>query len=308
MSHRLRIILATALVATIVRAQPTPDTGFKPPIEKPAYPQGSGPVVLIDEAHFNWHTATGRYLPFAELLRRDGYVVRASKFPFGKDALKKGNILVIANALNKRNDNNWVPPYPSAFTEEEIKAVHDWVNKGGSLLLIADHLPWPAAANKLASAFGVHYSPGHALDEKTLAEPMIFQRSNGSLAAHAITQGRSANERVDSVATFTGSAFRVDKGAEPLLIFAPGVVSFTPTNSWMFNTNSPRISVTDWYQGAVLRVGRGRVAVFGEAAMFSAQVDGPKREPFGMNTPEAKQNPQFILNLLHWLSGFLLDE
>lgn len=82
--------------------------------------------------------------------------------------------------------------------------------------MIADHLPWPAAANKLASAFGVHYSPGHALDEKTQADPMIFRRSDGTLAEHAITKGRAASERVDFVATFTGSAFRVDnvdKGA-----------------------------------------------------------------------------------------------
>lgn len=302
------IFIATALVTASVHAQPTPDTKFKPPIERPAYPQGTGPVVLIDEAHFNWHTATGRYLPFADLLRRDGYVVQASKSPFEKDAFKHGNILVIANALDERNSTNWFAPYTSAFLDKEIKAVHDWVNEGGSLLLIADHLPWPAAANKLASAFGVHYSPGHALDEKTLAEPMIFKRSEGSLAKHPITEGRSAKERVDSVATFTGSAFRVDNGGEPLLVFAPGVVSFTPTNSWMFKADTPRIPVAGWYQGAVLRVGKGRLAVFGEAAMFSAQVDGPKREPFGMNTPAAKQNPQFILNLLHWLSGFLLDE
>ena len=159
MKRRLIIFAVAALVAANVYAQPVPDTEFKPPIEKPAYSQGAGPVVMIDEAHHNWHTATGRYLPFADLLRRDGYVVQASKSPFSIDALKQGNILVIANALNKRNDNYWVPPYPSAFTDEEIKAVHDWVQGGGSLLLIADHLPWPAAADKLASAFGVHYSP-----------------------------------------------------------------------------------------------------------------------------------------------------
>ena len=299
------ILASAALVLSSLHAQPIPDAEFKPPVEQPAYPKGSGPVVIIDEAHFNWHTAAGRYLPFAELLRRDGYVVRSSKSTFDKDALQQGDILVIANALNERNNNYWVPPYPSAFRDEEITAVRDWVKEGGALLLIADHLPWPAAANKLASAFGVHYSPGHALDEKTQAEPMIFRRSDGTLAEHPITKGRAASERVDSVATFTGSAFRVDKGGEPLLIFGPGIVSFTPTNFWMFKADTPRIPVTGWNQGAVLRVGKGRAAFFGEAGMFSAQVDGPQRVPFGMNTPAARQNPQFILNLLHWLSGLL---
>jgi len=52
-------------------------------------------------------------------------------------------------------------------------------------------------------------------------------------------------------------------------------------------------------------VGRGRVAVFGEAAMFTAQVSGPERRPMGMNTPTAAQNPQFLLNVMHWLAGLL---
>ena len=132
--NRHLILAWAALVIGSAQAQPIPDTEFKPPVEKPAYPKGSGPVVMIDEAHCNWHTATGRYRPFAELLRRDGYVVRSSKSTFGKEALKQGNILVIANALHERNNNNWVPPYPSAFTDEEITAVRDWVKEGGALL------------------------------------------------------------------------------------------------------------------------------------------------------------------------------
>jgi hypothetical protein len=55
-------------------------------------------------------------------------------------------------------------------------------------------------------------------------------------------------------------------------------------------------------QGAVLSHGRGRVAVFGEAAMFSAQLAGPNRNPMGMNAPHARQNPQFLLTVVHWLA------
>ena len=58
-------------------------------------------------------------------------------------------------------------------------------------------------------------------------------------------------------------------------------------------------------QGAVIPFGKGRVAAFGEAAMFSAQVSGPNRMPAGMNDPGAPQNAQFLLNVLHWLSGLL---
>jgi hypothetical protein len=52
-------------------------------------------------------------------------------------------------------------------------------------------------------------------------------------------------------------------------------------------------------------VGEGRVAFFGEAAMFSAQLAGPEQHPAGMNAPGAEENFQFVLNVLHWLSGDL---
>lgn len=300
-----RLLFVAPAAIPSVNAQPIADTAFRPPIENPAYPPGSGPAVLIDEAHFNWHTSGGRYLPFAELLRRDGYAVQASMAPFDKESLQRGRILVIANAVNERNKQDWSPPNPSAFREEEIKAVRNWVKGGGSLLLIVDHRPWPAAADKLASAFGIHFSNGFALPEKTQEEPLIFRRSDRTLADHPITKGQAANERVDSVATFTGSAFRVDKGGQPLLIFGSNIVSFLPRTSGDTNAETPRIPVRGWYQGATMRVGQGRVVVFGEAAMFSAQVEGPNREPFGMNAPTAKQNAQFVLNVLHWLSGRL---
>jgi hypothetical protein len=58
-------------------------------------------------------------------------------------------------------------------------------------------------------------------------------------------------------------------------------------------------------QGAVLVYGSGRVAAFGEAAMFSAQVSGQERRPMGMNMPTASENPQFLLNVVHWLTGLL---
>jgi hypothetical protein len=50
-----------------------------------------------------------------------------------------------------------------------------------------------------------------------------------------------------------------------------------------------------------MKVGKGRVAVFGEAGMFTAQLTG-KKGTMGMNAPEAEQNPQLLLNVMHWLS------
>ena len=286
-----------------------PDTMYNPPIENPAYARDSGPVVAIDEAHFNFHTMEGRYQPFAELLRRDGYIVRPLRSEFSRKNLEGVKILVVANALAERNHNerHQSLPTPSAFSDEEIRTVRGWVERGGSLLLIVDHMPWPGAADKLAAAFGIRMNNGFALREGAEDSRLLFGRSDGSLADHPISNGRITTERVDSVATFTGSAFQVDEdtNAQPLLILGSDIVSIMPTVAWQFTPETPRVPVGGWYQGAVLRLGEGRVAVFGEAAMFSAQLWGPKREPFGMNDPIAAENFQFVLNVAHWLSRLL---
>ncbi|MBS1788924.1 MAG: DUF4350 domain-containing protein [Acidobacteria bacterium] len=288
-----------------VHAQQVPDPDFKPRIEKPAFAEGKGAVVLLDEAHFNFHTASGRYQSFADLLRRDGYVVNASKEKFSKESLKAGKILVIANALNENNKNDWSPPNPSAFTDEEVVAVLNWVKDGGALLLIADHLPFPGAANNLALAFSIHFINAYAMEPKNGGGPLTFDLQKGSLLKHPIIEGRSANEKVDSVATFTGSAFQVD-GGEPILKFSDEAMAFQPkTFGEAFTKDTARAPIKGWLQGATVKFGKGRVAVFGEAAMFSAQLAGPNKAPMGMNAPIAKQNPQFLLNVMHWLSGLL---
>jgi hypothetical protein len=39
--------------------------------------------------------------------------------------------------------------------------------------------------------------------------------------------------------------------------------------------------------------------------MFSAQRAGAQRQPMGMNDPGAPQNAQFLLNVMHWLTGVI---
>ena len=77
--------------------------------------------MAIDQGHNNFHTAGGRYLPFARLLESDGYTVNGWKGEFTESQLKKVRILVIANALNEINIQNWYVPTPSAFSTEEIE-------------------------------------------------------------------------------------------------------------------------------------------------------------------------------------------
>ena len=290
------------LGATPAAAQQVADTLFRPAVGEPAYPSGAGPVIAVDEGHRNFHTADGRYRAFADLARRDGYRVRSLDGPFSEASLAGIDLLVIANALHPRNEEDWTLPVHSAFTKAEIDAVRAWVGGGGALLLIADHMPFPGAASDLAAAFGFTLNNGFALDSARPNDPIVFRRADGSLVAGAIADGRRADERVDSVLTFTGEALRGPRDAIPLLTLRPSVMSLMPDTAWRFRPDTPRIAVGGWWQGAAARHGSGRVAVFGEAAMFTAQVTGPERQPMGMNVPAAAQNAQLLLNVLHWLS------
>lgn len=303
---RRGLILAAMTIAAPAGAQQVPDSAFAPAIARPAFAEGAGPLVLVDEAHTNFHTTGGRYYAFTRTLRRDGYVVRGLRAPFTRQSLAGARVLVIANALHPGNDQGWALPTPSAFTAEEIAAVEAWVREGGSLLLIADHMPFPGAAAELGAAFGVTMGNGFAYDSTEQVSKMRFARGDGSLADHPISRGRDAAERVDSVFAFTGQAFRVSApGAEPLMTLARGSVLLLPEVAWQFSAQTRRENVGGQLQGAVLPHGSGRVAVFGEAAMFSAQLGGPQRQPMGMNDPRAPQNVQFLLNVMHWLTGVL---
>ncbi|MCZ6671349.1 MAG: DUF4350 domain-containing protein [Verrucomicrobia bacterium] len=141
------LIVLIAGVGTVM-AQQVADLSYRPPIPHPAYPTEKGPRIGIDEAHNNFHTANGRYKPFAELLRRDGYRVGRLRKSLSAKSLEDVDVVVIANPLHKQNNNNWKLPTPSAFSKEEIAALHTWVEEGGSLFLIADHMPFPGGARR----------------------------------------------------------------------------------------------------------------------------------------------------------------
>ena len=282
------------------------DSSFDPAVGDPAFAPGNGPRVAIDEAHFNFHTRLGRYAAFARLLTRDGFVLSSSTGPSTAASLSGIRILVVANALPQSHSGGaWILPVPAAFSSAEVVAIRDWVGEGGSLLLIADHMPFPGAVDSLATAFGIALSNGFATDSSCAAAELSFRRGDGTLAPHPVLEGRTPAERIDSVRSFTGSAFRVSGAARPLLRFQPSAVVLLPTTAWQFSDSTTRMSAEGMLQGATLRFGKGRVAVFGEAAMFSAQRAGPSRLPMGMNAPSAAQNAQFLLNLMHWLAGLL---
>ncbi|MEM5552742.1 hypothetical protein WNY63_18640 [Pseudoalteromonas neustonica] len=48
-----------------------------------------------------------------------------------------------------------------------------------------------------------------------------------------------------------------------------------------------------WSQGAVLELGKGRIAVFSEGMMFSSQVDSTAGKKYGLTSAGAQQMNDF---------------
>ena len=304
-TSRCVAVAALTFAAAVATAQQVPDRGFQPAIAHPEFAAGKGPAICVDEAHFNFHTLGDRFWAFGELLRRDGYQTIASTKKFDAGALAGCAVLVISNAQPNGDEWNTYPyPTPSAFTDAEIASVVRWVNDGGSLLLIADHMPLAGAAAALAAAFGVEFMDGFALRDPEREAQDIFSTADGTLRDHAIVRGRHPRESVTRVRTFTGQAFRAP-GAEPLLVFPAGYALRMPKKAWQFEKDTPSLPARDLLQAAVKSPGKGRAAFFGEAAMFTAQLAGAQRAPMGMNSPGAESNYQLVLNVVHWLTGKL---
>jgi hypothetical protein len=298
---RLLTILVFLLgLAAVTLGQQLPDPEFNTSVDNPAYSK-SGPRVMFDEAHHNFHTTDGRYKPFADLMSNDGYQVIRNRKAFTKQSLDSFKVLVIANALGAEEMDDEGSDQ-SAFTEQEIQAVYDWVKGGGALLLIADHAPFGSAAATLGTKLGVDMSKGYTFDAaNALPEHpsiLIFSRENKLLGPHPIVDGRNEKERVNKVLSFTGQSLKGP--AESVSVLK---LSDTAQDSPDHEQKS-MVSAAGRAQALAFKVGKGRVVVHGEAAMLTAQIAGAEKFRMGMNFG-GYDNRQYALNLMHWLSGLL---
>lgn len=294
----LVVVGMLVLVSLSAAAQQVSDDSFRFDNPNPTFSVGEGPRVCIDEAHYNFHTVDGRYAPFADLLRADGYVVVGFASGFTRESLADCDLLVVTNALAEANQSDWSYPHPSAFSKE-------WVRAGGRLLLFADHAPIAGAARDLGAVLGIVMIDAYADGGPG---PDEFRVTDGTLLPHPILRGRAPVEQVDSVLTFTGQAVQITQGWEPLLVFGPEAkarLNLQQSFRQGSSAERPEFSVAGWVHGAVREWDDGRIVFLGEAAMCSAQVSGPDRNPVGMNHPLAPQNAQFCLSAARWLTGVL---
>ena len=294
------------------------DTDFVPRVGEPAVSDLS-PVVLIDEGHFNVHTAGGRFEPFARLLHADGFRVLRGEGRVTREALRAADVFVTANPLGLRGAlqqfanlagfERVVQLHVDAFADDEIAVLVDWVHNGGKVLIAADHAPAGLAARRLAAAFGVGMTSGWAEDiehydtESGNPGTLVFSRANGLLSDHPTTRGRHQAERIDSVMTFTGQALVAPAHGEVILRLAPTARQYP----FRVSREAQGQSAAGLVQAVAVRHGRGRVVVFGEAAALTAQrvelPDGTVAK-VGMNR-EGVDNAQLVLNVMHWLVGLI---
>jgi hypothetical protein len=265
-----------------------PDRSFDTSVAAPTYP-AEHPQVLFDVAHRNFHTPTGRYEPFAQLLTHDGYTIVENRAAFTAEALAGARVLVIANAMGPDDHEGH-----DAFTAAECDAVAAWVRGGGSLLLIADHVPFGSAASSLAARFGVELYLAFARDDDHHAgwDNERLEFTGPLLADHPITRGRTAAERLTRVVTFTGESLSVPAGATPILALSDV--------AYDWESRSVRHPARGHAQAIAMPFGAGRVVILGEAGVLSAQVD-PLGFKMGMSYDHTSDR-QLALNIAHWLS------
>lgn len=305
-----KYLLATLLILLSSKelfSQQIADSLYKVEIPNKMYPNQNGTIIHIDEGHNNFHTKDGRYYTFAQLLRSDGYQIKGNTGEFDEEVLKQTNILVIANALPDEMSRPIVAPTQSAFSAAEIQLLKKWVRKGGSLFILADHMPFAGAASELAKAFEIQFYDSFVMND-SLNGILDFDMGKGTLSNNSITKGRNLNEEVNQIRSYTGQGFTIPKNAKSILNLDESQTVHMVDTMWVFNENVERFSAKGLSQGAIMNFGKGKIAVFGEAAMFTAQLAGPSQMKVGMNTDEAKENHQLLLNIIHWLDGKLDDK
>ena len=102
--------------------------------------------------------------------------------------------------------------------------------------------------------------------------------------------------------TFTGSAFIPPEEATSVLKFgAESWVALVPNGDLNAVKTAKRYSINGLSQGALLEVGERRLAVFGEAAAFTAQENGGRK--MGLHAFGVEGNEAFVLALMRWLTN-----
>ena len=325
--------LPLLLLACAVASAQMPDPSFRPAIDHPAY-ETTHPRVVIDEDHGNYNTAEGLYKPLAELLRADGYEVLPGKRPF--NAGIHADVLIIANATRGMSAGEVEAVAAWVRSGGALLLIADHTPYGAAAGALSRRF-----GVEMGDGFVFDFDAGHsATGEASLSRysaqtDLLFDDENKLLGRHAIIRGRNPSEEVHRVIAFTGQSLSVPRGAAILLRLGQNAIETRQSPQGVPTAAEKLLGFTFYHklesppdpaklaqatklfgvggraQALALNCGRGRVVIAGEAGMFSAQVfrrtlanGKPVQFRLGMNVP-GNDDRQFVLSVLHWLSGAL---
>jgi hypothetical protein len=307
------LVLGAAAVGMIMwlRNIQTADTSYVPRIERRMWAAG-GPTVVIDDAHWNSHTAARGFTPFAKLLQADGYTLIESNVS-ASPVLESAKVIVIANALGLRGVIRQLGQMArmtlegleaDAFTDAEIEQIDVWVKTGGSLLLAVDPGPSGGAVRSLAERFGVTmrdrtvFDPEHS--EKEDPTMIVFTRGGRTLAQHPIAGAAGQRGSIERVITFGGQALDGPPHATRLLMLSGTAYEMErPGGGFEDRTPVPGLA-----QALALYHSRGKVVVVGDVDVLTSRVvtSGSLSDRIGLHRQNS-DNKLFARRIMGWLSG-----
>lgn len=300
-----KFLLALPLILSfIVQGQMLNDTPFDATTDHPKYAKDKGPAVLFDAGHFNFIVHLGLANPLIDVATADGYRVTVDSMKFTKSYLSNFKIIVIFPAMPFKFGSKKQVTDEITFTSDELNALHEWVDEGGSLLMFNEHAPIDKSVTPLFNKFGIQLSIGIIVDSiyhdtSSIAANkeslLMFTRSNGLLnTQHPITQGERKDETINKIMTYGGGGL---KGKGYVNIF-----KLSPSATIKKYSVSEPSGIAD-SQALAGNFGKGKVVALGDCNGFTAMyvMQGSNKLSAGMQVREYDWK-QFALNTFHWLS------
>jgi hypothetical protein len=181
MKNKIWVIVVGASLAVGTFAQQVSDTSFAPPIPNPMYKSAKGPVVLLDEAHFNFHilpmVATSHSHRFFDATVT---TYGRRKLAFSKASLKDAKSTRDRKRVG-RTEQGRVEIANSARIHRRRSEFGQRLGQSRRVVAADSRShAFSGSAENLARAFGIHFSNGYAIDPNVQG-PMLFKLENGSL-------------------------------------------------------------------------------------------------------------------------------
>ncbi|WP_048148287.1 DUF4350 domain-containing protein [Palaeococcus ferrophilus] len=235
-------------------------------IEKP-----EGVKVLVDNGHGQYYNSGKMITLITKMKEELNWTVELNEDEFTADELKDYDIVIITN------------PHED-FTDEEIAALHEYVENGGGLLVTGDwyRYVYHRTLNDLVSAFGITFNDDELMDEEVNSGAAYFPFV-GEFNEHPTTKFLTSESQLyynGDTLDITGDAVWLVRGYES------SYAVDEDGNVVKEKGSKPIVA-------AAAEFGNGRVVVYGSSKALSDDYNG---NYINSNWP-------FLKGVLLWLAG-----